>query len=164
MMIHPVFWAAFFILFGLSIALGALFNISIPFFKLAIAILFMYIGISILMPKSRQPFMSCCHSDKADYTVVFSNRFIDLTTLQPNTDTGVVVVFGSATVKVDQTKPLKIVGNTVFGSITSPEPSEDKIALGQNTYTTKAFNAQEPYAQASITVVFGSVEIISDNK
>lgn len=160
MMIHPIFWAAFFVLFGLSIALGALFNVTIPFFKLAIAALFVYIGVSILMPPQRHNMQ--WHAGQPDYTVVFSRRYIDLTTMQPNTDTAIVVVFGNVTVKVSQDKPLKIVGNTVFGSITRPEPSESTVALGKDTYTTKAFNSSEPYAQVTITAVFGSVEIISE--
>lgn len=160
-MIHPIFWAAFFVLFGVSIALGALFNLNIPVFKLTLAIVFVYIGISILMPSSRKNSINW-QENKPDYTVVFSQRHIDLTNVQPNTDTSIVVVFGNATVKISQQKPLKIIGNTVFASITTPEPSNDTIALGKSTYTTKAYNNQEPYAQVSITAVFGSVEIISE--
>ncbi len=47
-----VFWGSVIILFGISIILNSVFGISIPVFKIVLALILIYFGISILAGKA----------------------------------------------------------------------------------------------------------------
>ena len=63
-----VFWGSVIILFGVSIILNAVFGISIPVFRVVLALILIYFGIKILAG-------GAFHNDKKD--AIFDEKTID---------------------------------------------------------------------------------------
>jgi predicted membrane protein len=174
MHIWPVFLGVFFILAGLNIILKTFFNFDIPFFKIAIGLFIIFIGIRVMFP-------SKWHGDfkpKADgratifsqqemggalvpheHSIVFGSAKIDLTKLEVNGSVKIKVdtVFGSTEIKIDPSKPMKIHGSTAFGGIILP--NGNSTAFGSVNYETDSYKEGQPFILLEVNTVFGGTEI-----
>jgi hypothetical protein len=65
--------------------------------------------------------------------------------------------FGSAKVTLDPKTPVKIVGNSVFGSVEMP--GGNSAAFGSQTYRGDAYKEGAPALLIEANAAFGSVEI-----
>lgn len=167
-----IFWGIVLVLVGLSIILKSVLGIDIPLFRIIVAFVLIYLGITLFLGKS------CCsrtcvskrvfrggpaetESLAGEYDVVFGNAFIDASTpLKDEKDEKmkVDVVFGSSTIKVSPDIPTTIKGSSAFGSIRFPDGTN--IAFGDHTYNNKAFSDSVHFREIEVDVVFGSVRII----
>jgi len=166
------FWGVIIILFGLSILLREVFHIHIPFMKIIFGLLLIYLGVRVIAGgawKNKTSNTSVfAESDMKydpihdDYDIVFGSGTIDLFKMETPTQKRkieVSVVFGNGTVIVNDSIPMKIEMNSVFGA----SVLEDKRvnALGTSYNTTSAYKEGQPYVLLETNVVFGKLTIQS---
>jgi hypothetical protein len=175
MHLWTLFWGAFFILLGISIVLKA-FGLYVPFFRIAFAVLIIFIGIRILFPGALG---RCCdfkattgrdtmfgesriegQEVSGDYNVVFGSNKMDLTKIEVKDQTvriKIDVVFGGAEIKLDTSKPVRIVGSAAFGGITLP--NGNAAAFGTSVYQSPSYKEGAPHILIEANSVFGGIEI-----
>jgi predicted membrane protein len=166
------FWGVLIILFGLSILLREVFHIHIPFMKIIFGLFLIYLGVRVIAGgawKSKASNTSVftesdMHYDPShdEYDIVFGSGTIDLFKMETPTQKRkieVSVVFGNGTVIVNDSIPMKIEMNSVFGA----SVLEDKRvnALGTSYNTTSAYKEGQPYVLLETNVVFGKLTIQS---
>jgi hypothetical protein len=176
MSLWTVLWGSFFILIGLNIFLKA-FGVDLPIFRVLVALLIIWLGISILLPGKRV--LGWCHINShtgretvfaesklqgeelsGDYSVVFGSTEMDLTAvpLQEKTkDIHVNVVFGQSKIKIDKSRPLRVTGHAAFGGISTP--GGGSTAFGTVNYATESYKEGEPHLALDVNAVFGNIEI-----
>lgn len=166
-----VFWGVLLILLGVSLLLKILFNISIPIFRIAFALLLIYLGIKILLGghgiekrKNTVLFNDARieYSDAFDeYNVVFGKGVIDLSNISLGNRTievKVNTVFGEGAIKINPTLPTEILVNSAFAGARMPDGNT--ISFGNYTYKSKNFKEGENHLKITSNVVFGSLKII----
>jgi len=166
------FWGVIIILFGLSILLREVFHIHIPFLKIIFGIFLIYMGVRVIAGGSwRNRTGNTAVFDESemqydprhdDYDIVFGSGTIDLFKMETPVQKSkieVSVVFGNGTVIINDSIPMKIEMNSVFGA----SILEDKRinALGKSYYATSAFKEGQPYVLLETNVVFGRLTIQS---
>jgi len=164
------FWGIVIVLFGLSIILREVFHIHFPIFKIVIGGLLIYWGAKMIAgglsrssPSGNEAVFG--NSDMADdgirkeYNIVFGNANIDLFKMEfkESRKIEVNVVFGRGILVLNDSIPVMVEMNSVFGS--SEAPDRSSTALGKTTYTTSAYKAGEPHVFIETNVVFGKLEI-----
>lgn len=157
---------AFSIFFGLIVALAgvnmilrAIFHISIPFFRILIGILFIYVGISFLIHKpmffryksvsgydGHSKYDMLFTSSKFDFATVdtsssantfeintlFSTSTIDLTSIENQSNVKTVeinTIFGQSTIYILENAKINIYGSSAFGE--SILPNNERVAFGE---------------------------------
>lgn len=160
------------ILWGLSIILKAFFNIDIPIIKPAIALLLIYIGISLIIkPKlTTHCFTDMEHWDDSctcssqeykeeDSNFVFGSGTLDLNKLDQNLPSpahiSLNIVFGSGQLIINPKVPTTICIKTAFGQANLPDKSA--VAFGSQVYYTHP--GQESQLHVHARVVFGSLTV-----
>jgi predicted membrane protein len=166
------FWGVMIILFGLSILLREVFHIQIPFMKIIFGIFLIYMGVRVIAGGSWKGRAgnstvfgeSDMHYDSRhdDYDIVFGSGTVDLFKMEIPTQKRkieVSVVFGNGTVIINDSIPMKIEMNSVFGA----SILEDKRinALGKTYNTTSAYKEGQPYVLLETNVVFGKLTLHS---
>lgn len=176
MHIWTLFVGLFFVLWGASMIMRA-FGITFPLGKIAMAALFIFIGISILFPGKFTK--GCCGSFSqsgretmfsennvsgkdvsGQYSTVFGSNKLDLTQIELKEEIvriKVDVVFGGAEIKIDQAKPVKIIASSAFGGVSLP--NGNAAAFGTNVYQTASYKEGEPHILIYANAVFGGIEI-----
>lgn len=171
-----LFWGMLLILIGLAIILRVL--IGVKFFGALIALVLIFIGISMLIGK---PWMfrsgkrdhdtifedRKVHEiprDETEYNVIFGKTVYDFTDVDFTEDKSIRIkvntVFGSTVIKVDRSKPIRIKSDAVFGSSTMPDGNT--VAFGSVNYTTESFSSEKNHLYIDAPVVFGSLHIRAD--
>jgi len=176
MNIWTLFAGCFIVLVGVSIILKGV-GINIHFFRFAFAALIIFIGIRMIFPgrswnncgnvrsaTGRETMFAESNIRGADvsgeYSVVFGSNKMDLTKVEVKDQPVRVkldVVFGGAEVKVDTTKPVRIVASAVFGGITLP--NGNSAAFGTNIYQSPSYKEGSPHLLIEANSVFGGIEI-----
>lgn len=167
-----VFWGVVIILFGLSILLREVFHVNIPFVKILFGLILIYWGVRMItggFGKNRNSNSSVLGDSEMqydsrhdDYDIVFGSGTVDLFKMETpvkNRKIEVSVVFGNGTVIINDSIPMKIEMNSVFGS----SVIEDKRfnALGKTYNTTSAYVEGQPYVLLETNSVFGRLTIQS---
>jgi hypothetical protein len=162
------------ILWGLSIILKAFFDIDIPIIKPAIALLLIYIGISLITkPKMTVHCFtdveewneSCdCHSQankENTHNFVFSSGTLDLNQLPPDlakpAHLSLNVVFGSGQLVLNPQIPTTLCIKSAFGQTTLPDKST--AVFGSQMYYSQP--GKEPQLHIHAQVVFGNLTVTS---
>ena len=158
------------ILLGLSIILRAVFGINIPLFRIAFALLIIYLGIRVLMGGHfcRMPSHSAVFSDvniqatskTGEYNVVFGRGVIDLSKVdlsQGSRKAKVSTVFGTGIIKIAPDQPVKIESDAVFASARFPDGNV--ISFGKYVYTTPSYREDTSSLTIKADVVFGELKI-----
>ncbi|MEO0075089.1 MAG: LiaF domain-containing protein [candidate division WOR-3 bacterium] len=168
-----VFWGVLIIIIGILILIRVIFGINIPIFSLIIGLLLIYLGIRIISGAT------CCRRPKTiifeerniegtpaenKYDVVFGKSLIDLSGIELKsgvTKVDINIVFGSATIKVNPSQPIKIRASSVFGSARLPDGN--MTAFGDYTYKTDALKQTDTkdYLLIKMDVVFGNAEVVT---
>ena len=166
------FWGVIIILFGLSILLREVFHVHIPFMKIIFGLFLIYLGVRVIAGgrwKDRSSNTAVFAESEMqydpshdDYDIVFGSGTIDLFKMETPAQKRkieVSVVFGNGTVIINDSIPMKIEMNSVFGA----SILEDKRinALGKTYNTTSAFKEGQPYVLLETNVVFGKLTIQS---
>ncbi len=167
-----MFWGVVIILFGLSIILREVFHIHIPFVKILIGLLLVYWGVKMIaggFMKSGTRNAAVFGASEMqydarhdDYDIVFGSGTIDLFKMEvptQNRKVEVNVVFGNGTLIINDSIPMKIEMNSVFGA----SVLEDKRinAFGTSNNTTSAYIEGQPHVLLETNVVFGKLVIRS---
>ncbi|CAN5447677.1 hypothetical protein BH11BAC1_BH11BAC1_03390 [soil metagenome] len=167
-----VFWGVVIILFGLSIILREVFHVHIPFVKILFGLILIYWGVKMIAggfwnsgSRNSSVFKNSemqYDPKHDDYDIVFGSGTIDLFKVEApmqNRKIEVSVVFGNGTVIINDSIPMKIEMNSVFGS----SVMEDKrtSAMGKTYNTTSAYKEGQPYILLETNVVFGRLDIKS---
>jgi hypothetical protein len=163
-----VFWGSMLVLWGISLILSTVFHIHIPFFRIAFALVVIWIGVRMLTGGS-----GICKTDRTvvfsetdfpagktqkQYEVVFGRGSVDLTGADSaKSPIGVNVVFGHATVKVDPKQAVRIVASTAFGDVRLPDGGT--AAMGTSTWESKSAKGRDKVLEVRLNAVFGSIEV-----
>lgn len=164
-----VFWGLLLITIGVLAILRTVLNINVPLFRVAVALFFIYIGLSILFggfgvtgDKNLILFEErsvAAVAGSEQYTIVFANGTVDLSGINID-DAGelqVSTVFGAGRILVDADLPARFKVSSVFGS--ARRPSGETNVFGDFTYTTPSYDPNQPYLKVDASVVFGTLAI-----
>ena len=166
------FWGGVLILFGVSLILNVAFGVRIPFARIFFALLFIYIGLSILFGsrlRHRRHLKATAFGSAAvsnikphdKYDFVFGTGDVDLrnVVLQDSVfKVEVNTVFGNTEVKLNPGIPTRVITNSAFGEARTPDGNS--VAFGQHTYQNKCFSDTAGYLLVNASVVFGRVEVL----
>lgn len=174
------FWGVLFILIGGGAVVKQFININLPTSTVIFSAIFIFWGISILtgnyIPHERyghrhryrdrdqDPFIKNqgrSYNLQGKYDVIFSDRTIDLTTLNlPETNKNIKIdtIFARSYVKINPEIPAIIKVNAVFAG--AYLPNKTNISFGEYTYTTRGFKEGSPYYYIKADVVFGQMDIV----
>ena len=168
------FWGVLLILFGISAILRS-FNINIPFFRIFIALLFIYFGISLMIggPRFHQSYrdgstaifsnIKITAQDITDdeFSIIFGSGELDLRDIETNQirNLEVNVIFGSGTVILDRDQLAEIKVSSAFGSARMPDGNN--ISFGEYTYRTPNMETDiNPNLTIDGSVVFGEFTVV----
>lgn len=167
-----VFWGVVLILFGISAILRS-FNINIPFFRILIAFIFIYLGVTLLMGGSvfnvgdestavfRNVNISGEHLVNDEYSIIFGSGEIDLRDLKADefNDLEINVIFGSGTIIIDRDQLIEIKVSSAFGSAQMPDGNS--VSFGENVYRTPDLErGDRPNLRLTGSVVFGEMKVL----
>lgn len=162
-----LFWGLLIILIGVSIIINVTFNIKLPLFRIIAALIFIFIGLSILFKgfgpnKSNDVIFNkselAYQSDNKEYNVIFGKGNIDLSSLKEvpeNTTLEINCIFGEGDVILNTDIPVKLKIDSAFASAQAPDGNS--ITFGNYTYKTESFDTNKPYLKIKANVVFGAL-------
>lgn len=166
-----MFWGVLLILLGISIILKVLFNITIPIFRIAFALLLIYLGVKILTGGfgiERKKNTVLFNDSKIEYTessdeynVLFGKGVVNLSNVsleKKTVEVKVNTVFAEGTIRINPALPTKILVNSAFAGARMPDGNV--ISFGNYTYKTKSFKENENYLKIEANVVFGSLKVV----
>ncbi|MGM0508016.1 MAG: hypothetical protein ACQERZ_02500 [Fusobacteriota bacterium] len=166
-----LFWGAILILLGISVILP----INIPIFRIALAIFFIYLGVTMLFPGKTHIGLGKIETEEntvvfgkkdfefdgefKEYNVVFSGSEIRLNKLEAGENVKINVVFGSADIYLDTDIPVIIEADTAFAGVKFP--NDNVAALGKGKYKSKNFDSKSDVDPITIKIsaVFSGVKI-----
>jgi len=166
------------LLAGVSIILGAVFDIHLPLFRSAVALVLILVGVRMLFGawtparktsadtssvffEERLLGPTVAAPDRLKYDVIFGRGVIDLTTLpRDGLDRTVEInsIFGAAEVRVDPSTPYEVDATSAFGETRTPLPGRAASGFGSVHYQPPA--AVPPRLHLKVNSVFGSSEVI----
>lgn len=171
-------WGLGFITLGALILINAFFGLNIPVFKILLALLLIYAGVSMLIsPPRTQTFFSHTHGWQHSQHVVFNKRTfkdnqagdsynitfgqgtIDLskTRFDEPATVDININFGSGILRLNPEVPTLVTANVTFGKVTFP--NKEEISMGAYTFNSHPDATPIMVIQANVT--FGSLEIES---
>jgi predicted membrane protein len=167
------FWGVFIILIGVSMVLKSVFGINFPIMKTALAILLIYMGISMLAGGGKwyhRSGQSICFGNSKikagsaykEYNIIFGSGVVDLTDFPLEDGRNrieVNTVFGSGIIKINPEIPVVIKGDAVFANARLPDGHN--TTFGDFDYRSPQFKKGEKYLEIEADVVFGSLEIVN---
>lgn len=171
-----IIWGAFLILVGISIILRV--TLGIKIFGVVIALVLIFIGISILTGKHRmfhfrhkpndvimeERIISESPKNNTEYNVIFGSSVYDFRNIDfPDNRTVRIklnTIFGSSVVKISKNQPVSIKSDAVFGS--SVMPDSNTVVFGSVTYETDSFSVAKNHLYIEAPVVFGSLKITEE--
>jgi hypothetical protein len=168
------FWGIIIILIGVSMVMRYVFNIHFPIFRIVIACLLIFWGLRMLMGsfgggryyyESSTIFSNSRHiynKSNNSYNVVFGRGELDLRNVKVDKNQKIEVnsVFGSYTIRIDDSIPVKIISNVAFGSIKTPDDNDN--SFGKYTYRSNNLTEDSPYILIDANVVFGDLRVIKE--
>ena len=166
-----VFWGAVLILLGLSVIVNIVFHISIPVFRIVIALILIFLGIQVLTGHrwvSRQKTASIFRDEKFandtnryEYSIVFGKGTIDLTTVLSDTSKRnykISTAFGSSVVVIPAQVPVIVSASSAFGGLTLP--NGNTVSFGEYVYKNKLFAGQADALAIRIDLAFGACKVV----
>lgn len=170
-----IFWGIFFLILGITIILKTFFNIDIPFFRIFIALFFIWIGLKILIgggPLFKSSKNGVIFGEaridagnienlKDEYNIIFGRGIIDFTKIElknTNNEIKINTIFANSRIKLNSEIPVVINTDSAFARIKFPDKTI--TSFGSYSYKTESFNEEKPHLKVKIDVVFGSVDIV----
>jgi hypothetical protein len=171
-------WGLGFIILGTLVLINSFFGLDFPIFKILLALLLIYAGVSILInPPQPKTIYShgTVHSQQIafgkrnfkhdklaeNYQISFGQGAIDFReqNIEKPTSVNIGVTFGNAVLKLDPQVPTLITANASFGKIEFPDNTQ--ISMGSYVYRTHPEEI-ETLLTIKCNVTFGSLEIQSN--
>lgn len=168
-------WGSFFILLGVSVILKHTLHIDIPVGRLFFGLFLVYLGIQIVTGGCRGKGEGVCGPNvifaegktspdqNGEYNVIFGKGEIDLTGLDAREKGQSVkanTIFGSSTIKLKGSLPVRVKANSAFGSVRLPNGNQ--TAFGTYFYKTKGWQEGKPCLELEVNAVFAGVEITEE--
>ena len=170
-LIDGIFWGVLLIVVGVWFLVRRYIPFQLPLIRVIIAVIFVYIGIRILVrgpvlqDRNTMVFsessLQWSPSHGRDYNVLFSSGTVDLSgvTLTSETiRTQVNVIFGSGTLRLNPSMPVRVNMSSAFGTVEAP--GGRSIAFGDSVYTTPAYKEGAPALEVHATAVFGRLTVL----
>lgn len=170
-LIDGIFWGALLIILGLWFLIRHYVPVHIPVIRIIIAVLFVYIGIRVLVrgpvvhDRNTMVFsestLQYSPEHGRDYNVIFSTGSVDLsnvTVTNASIRAEVNVVFGSATLRINPSTPVRVTMSSAFGTVEAPNGRS--IAFGDTVYTSASYKDGAPALDIHATAVFGRLSIL----
>jgi hypothetical protein len=168
--IDGVFWGIALIGLGVWFLVRRYVPVHIPVIRIVVALFFVYLGVRVLVngPVVRDR-NTVVFSDSSiqyapaggrAYNVIFSNSSVDLSDVQVSGSTvrtEVNVVFGSGTLRINPSSPVRVQMSSAFGTVDAP--SGRSVAFGDSVYTTDSYREGAPALEIHATAVFGRLVI-----
>lgn len=169
------FWGVLLILLGISAILKSL-NVNIPIFRTFIALVFIYIGVSLLLGHNfymdiddnftifSENNYSVNTLEDREINVLFGKGILDLSNLEidedkieENKEMKIVLnnIFASTDIKLSRQIPIRINASSVFGSASLPDGS--KVSFGDHNFNSS--EQENLYIDLDVNTVFGSVDV-----
>ena len=165
-----IFWGSVLILVGVWFIVRRSVPVHISVIRIIVAVLFVYAGVRILVrgPVSTdrntavfsESTMSYSPDRGREYNLIFSSGDIDLTAAAPSNASihaEVNVIFGSGTLRINPSVPVRVRMSSAFGTVESPNGRS--IAFGESVYTTDSWREGAPAVEIRATAVFGRLAI-----
>jgi hypothetical protein len=169
-LIDGIFWGVLLIIIGVWFLVRHYIPVHIPLIRIIIAVLFIYMGIRVLVhfPTVRdhntlvfsESTMQYSPEKGRDYNVIFSSGTVDLSGAAVDAASvraEVNVVFGSATVRVNPSTPVRVSMTSAFGTVEAPNGRS--VAFGDAVYMSPAYKDGAPALEIHATAVFGRLVI-----
>jgi hypothetical protein len=174
-----LFWGIILILLGISVIINIVFHIHIPFFRIVIALILIYMGIRVLIGDHWRSHRctstsggslslfsdSVCDRISGDeYSVVFGRCTFDAEKIFSSegakSSCKINTVFGSSVIRIPKSIPIAVRITAAFGGVRLPDGS--MVSFGQTVYKNDASRANPEAAgikTIDLNVVFGGSEI-----
>jgi predicted membrane protein len=169
--VDGIFWGVLLIAVGAWFLFRRYVPVTIPVFRVIVAVIFVYFGIRILVrgPEVRdrntlvfsESTMSYSPDRGGDYNVIFSTGTVDLSNVAlsgGSVRTQVNVVFGNGTLRINPSMPVRVVMSSAFGTVDAPNGRS--VAFGDTSYTTSSYKDGAPALDIHATAVFGRLTIL----
>ncbi len=168
--VDGVFWGTLLIVLGVWFIVRRAVPVRIPVIRIAVAVLFVYAGVRILVrgpvtPENNtavfsESIMRYSPDRGREYNLIFSRGSVDLSQAQPAGQTlhaEVNVIFGSGQVRIDPAQPVRVTMSSAFGTVQSP--GGRSVAFGDLVYSTPSYREGAPALDIHATAVFGRLSI-----
>ncbi len=168
-----LFWGTLLIVFGISAILRS-FNINIPLFRIVLALLLIYVGVSLLLGHKltfegnenitifNESYYSFKDIKNREINVIFGKGIVDLTdyNFKGNNINELEInsIFSTTEIRISKNNPVKITASSAFASVTMPDKSS--IVFGETTYesSNKTVNGEDLSIKSNS--VFANLDII----
>jgi len=148
--------------------------VHIPVIRIVVAALFVYLGVRVLVGSPvvtdrttavfSQSAMSWAPDRGREYNLIFSRGSVDLSRASSPSATGgrtiraeVNVVFGSGTLRIDRSAPVRVTMSSAFGTVEAPDGRT--VSFGDLSYVTPSWREGAPALEVHATTVFGRLAI-----
>jgi hypothetical protein len=165
-----IFWGVVLIVLGVWFLLRHAIPVHIPLFRVLLAVFLIWLGIRVILRLPgggdrntlvfSESTMSWAPDHGRDYNVIFSSGAVDLSGAPVGAESvhaEVNVVFGSATLRINPSAPVRVTMTSAFGSVEAPNGRS--VAFGDTVYTTPGWKAGAPALDVRATAVFGRLVI-----
>ena len=169
-LVDGIFWGSVLIVVGVWFIVRRSVPVHIPVIRILVAVLFVYAGVRILVrgPVSTdhnvaifsESTMSYAPDRSREYNLIFSSGLVDLSAASPSGASiraEVNVIFGSGTLRINPSVPVRVSMSSAFGTVESPNGRS--IAFGDTVYTTESWREGAPAVEIHATAVFGRLTI-----
>ena len=165
-----IFWGIVLIVVGVWFLARRFIPVQIPVFRLLVAVLFVYVGIRVLVggPLARpghnavfaESHMKYTPGWDRDYNIIFGRGVVDLTDVtvgSAGVRTEVNVIFGTGTLRINPSLPLRIDMSSAFGTVEAPNGRS--VAFGDTVYTSPSYKDGAAALEVHATAVFGRLVV-----
>jgi len=169
-LLDGVFWGVLLIIVGVWFLVRRYVPVHIPVIRIVIAVFFVYVGIRVLVQRPvaeerntsvfSESAMRYSPENGRDYNLIFSSGSIDLsdmTLAEASVRLQVNVVFGSGTLRINPSLPVRVLMSSAFGTVEAP--SGRSVAFGDTVYATPSYREGAPALEIHATAVFGRLTI-----
>jgi len=165
-----IFWGILLVLIGVLVILKYSLHINISIFRIIVAIILIYLGISLIVGQrgiTGRAIILFSEGNirpeilEKEYNVIFGRGYIDLTSIAPgelNKSIKIATVFANTTLKIDPNMPLEIDIDCAFGNTIMPDGTN--ISFGKRIYRTPGVETAQSYLRIKADTVFGVLEIV----
>lgn len=170
-MVDGIFWGVFLVALGAWLIVRRFVPVHIPVIRIVVAALFVYLGVRVLAGNPvvtdrntavfSQSAMIWSADRSREYNLIFSSGSVDLSRASPGAKSiqaEVNVVFGSGTLRIDPSAPVRVTMSSAFGTVVSPDGRS--VAFGDLSYATPSWREGAPALEIHATAVFGRLSIV----
>ena len=169
-----IFWGLFLIFIGFALIIKYVFNLDIPVGKIVIALFFIFIGIKLLVGKTKFFHTSQKETDiifndtrlngkdirASEYNVIFGKLVLDLREVELSDlpkRLEINTIFGATEIFINDSLPIIIKAEAVFSG--AKLPNGNTVTFGSSEYSTSSYNPSDKFLLIKNDVIFGGLEI-----